>query len=137
MSLVLDSSAALAWFYDDELNPAVEEVQNMVTTAGAFVPALWHLETANSLQINVRRGRISDVQRDAALTALASLTILVDSETIVRAWSDTLALSARFGLTVYDAAYLELAYRRGLPLATLDRELRAAGRELGVPLLGA
>lgn len=137
MSLVLDSSVALAWFYDDELTPPIEEVQNRVTAGGATVPALWHLETANSLQINVRRGRISEGQRDTALTALASLSILVDQETVVRAWAETLALSARFGLTTYNAAYLELAHRRGLPLASLDRELRSAGRELGVELLGA
>jgi predicted nucleic acid-binding protein len=137
VSLVLDSSVALAWFYDDEIEPAIEEVQNQVVAGGAIVPALWHLETANSLQMNVRRGRITESRRDAALVELATLTILVDPETVVRAWADTLVLSTRFRLTTYDAAYLELAYRRGLPLASLDRELCTAGYELGVELLGA
>ena len=135
MSLVLDSSVALTWFYDDEVVPATEDIQNMVVAGGALVPAIWHLETANSLQMNVRRRRITESDRDAALTELASLAILVDPETIVRAWSDTLALSTRFRLTVYDAAYLELAHRRGLPLASLDGELRAAASTLGVDVL--
>ena len=136
MSLVLDSSAALAWFYEDEVGPAIEQVQNRVVAGGAVVPAIWHLETANGLQMSVRRGRISESQRDGALTELASLSIVVDQETALRAWSETLALSTRFALTVYDAAYLELARRRGLPLASLDGELRAAGQRLGVELLG-
>ena len=135
MSLVLDSSVALTWFYDDEVVPATEDIQNMVVAGGALVPAIWHLETANSLQMNVRRRRITESDRDAALTELASLAILVDPETIVRAWSDTLALSTRFRLTVYDAAYLELAHRRVLPLASLDGELRAAASTLGVDVL--
>lgn len=137
MSLVLDSSATLAWFYEDEAGSAIERVQNLVVAGGAIVPAIWHLETANGLQASVRRRRISDSQRDAALTHLASLAIVVDPETTLRAWSETLALSTRFGLTVYDAAYLELAYRRDLPLATLDNELRAAASALGIDLLGA
>jgi predicted nucleic acid-binding protein len=135
VSLVLDSSVALTWFYDDEVVPATEDIQNMVVAGGALVPAIWHLETANSLQMNVRRRRITESDRDAALTELASLAILVDPETIVRAWSDTLALSTRFRLTVYDAAYLELAHRRVLPLASLDGELRAAASTLGVDVL--
>lgn len=136
MNLVLDSSVALAWFYDDEIGPAIDEVQNIVVAGGAVVPAIWHLETANGLQMSVRRGRISESLRDTALRELTSLAILVDPETIVRAWSDTLALSTRFGLTVYDAAYLELAARRKLPLASLDRDLRRAAEASGVSLLG-
>ncbi len=87
--------------------------------------------------MSVRRGRISEAGRGRALAHLLSLDIEIDPHTIRHAWSETLALSTRFALTIYDAAYLELAHRRGLPLASLDRELRAAGEELGVPLLGA
>ena len=76
------------------------------------------------------------VRRDAALTQLANLNIQVDSETNAQAWAATLALADRFALTLYDAAYLELALRRALRLASLDRDLRAAAEMTGVGLLG-
>ena len=76
------------------------------------------------------------MQRDAALSALALMPVAIDPETGIHAWSTTLDLSTRLNLTVYDAAYLELAMRRGLPLATLDRDLRAAASAAGITLLG-
>ena len=104
---------------------------------GAWVPAFWRLEVANVLEMNVRRGRHPAAFRDAALADLAALPIAVDAETDRQAWGATLRLAARHRLTLYDAAYLELAQRRGLPLATLDRELRVAGTAEGVILLGS
>ena len=136
MSLVLDSSVTLSWLYSDELTPATQQVFDRVVSDGAWVPSLWRLEVANSLQNAVRRRRISGEFRDAALTDLALLNIDIDSETDTFAWSATLRLAERCGLTLYDAAYLELAQRLGLPLAALDQELRTIGSEFGVPLLG-
>jgi predicted nucleic acid-binding protein len=136
LSLVLDSSVALAWIYDDEGTPATESVLDVVVQSGAWVPAVWHLEVANSLQQGVRRRRIDGTRREVALQLLASLDIEVDSETAAHAWTATLALAEAHGLTVYDAAYLELARRRNLGLASLDRELRAAAETVGVGLLG-
>jgi predicted nucleic acid-binding protein len=136
VSLVLDSSAALAWIYADEATDAVQHVFEMVAEDGAFVPASWRLEVANSLTAAVRRGRIEEEFRNAALADLALLDIATDPQTDAYGWTTTLHLGDRFRLTLYDAAYLELAHRRSLPLATLDEELRAAGRTLGVPLLG-
>ncbi len=103
----------------------------------AWVPSLWRLEVANSLQTAVRHGRISANVRDASLADLASMRIVIDTDTDTYAWTTTLRLADRFGLTLYDAAYLELAQRRRLPLASLDRELRAAADGLGIALLGA
>lgn len=137
MSLVLDSSVTLAWLYSDELTPATQHVLDRVTTAGAWVPTLWRLEVANSLQTGVRRGRISAEFRDAALTDLALLNIAADPDTDTFAWSATLRLAERCNLTLYDAAYLELAQRLNLPLATLDQELRAAASALGISVLGS
>jgi predicted nucleic acid-binding protein len=137
VSLVLDTSVTLAWLYSDELTPATQQVFNRVTAAGAWVPSLWRLEVANSLQTGVRRGRISAEFRDAALIDLALLNIVSDPDTDTFAWSATLRLAERCGLTLYDAAYLELAQRLNLPLATLDQELRIAGSTLGVALLGS
>lgn len=136
MSLILDSSVTLAWLYSDELTPAAQNVFDQVVAAGARVPSLWRLEVANSLQGGIRRGRISKEFRDAALTDLGLLDIAIDSDTDTFAWSSTLRLAERCGLTLYDAAYLELAQRFELPLATLDQELRTAGSALGLTLLG-
>lgn len=137
MSLILDSSVTLSWLYSDELNPATQQVFDRVVTDGAWVPSLWRLEVANSLQGAVRRRRINTEFRDAALTDLALLNITIDPDTDTFAWSATLRLAERCGLTLYDAAYLELAQRLEFPLATLDQELRTAGRELGITLLGS
>lgn len=86
--------------------------------------------------MGVRRGRHDRAFRDATLADLAVLPISLDPETDRQAWGATAQLAARHGLTLYDAAYLELAQRRSLPLATLDRELRSAGSAEGVVLLG-
>jgi predicted nucleic acid-binding protein len=137
VSLVLDGSVAVAWFFEDEQTDAVMSVLEAVFRAGAFVPSHWCLEVANALQAAKRRRRMDARLRDAALGDLASMNILLDGETDRQAWGSTLGLADRFGLTLYDAAYLELAERRTLPLATLDADLRAAGQRLGLALLGA
>jgi predicted nucleic acid-binding protein len=136
VSVVLDSSVTLAWLYSDELTDPVRQVFERVTATRAWVPSLWRLEVANSLQMAVRRRRIDAAFRDASLADLALLNIGTDPDTDAFAWSTTLQLAASHGLTVYDAAYLELAQRLALPLATLDEELRIAGRALGLALLG-
>ena len=136
MSLVLDSSAALAWIYGDETTEPIRRLFDLVADEGAVVPALWRLEVANSLTVAVRRGRIDSSFRRAALGDLEVLDITTDQRTDSSAWSETLNLADRFRLTVYDAAYLELAQRRGLPLATLDDELGTAAAALGLRLLG-
>ena len=136
MSLVLDSSATLAWIYSDETTDPIRRLFDAVADDGAVVPALWRLEIANSLTVAVRRGRIDANFRRAVLSDLALLDITIDDHTDVHAWGETLSVADRFQLTVYDAAYLELAQRRNLPLATLDRELRVAAKSLGLHLMG-
>jgi len=136
MSLVLDSSATLAWVHADETTPAIELVFDTLVNDGAWVPGLWRLEVANVLEMGLRRGRTDATFRDSTLADLALLPISVDLETDVQAWGSTLILAQRYRLTLYDAAYLELAIRRSLPLATLDRELREAANLEGLVLLG-
>ena len=136
MSLVLDSSATLAWIYSDETTEEIRQLFDAVAENGATVPALWRLEVANSLTVAVRRRRIDADFRRAALADLALLDITTDPHTDSLAWGETLTLADRFRLTLYDAAYLELAQRRTLPLATLDEELCAAAGALGVRVLG-
>ncbi len=137
MSLVLDSSATLAWIFGDETTEAIRNVFDQVIERGAVVPALWRLEVANSLTIAARRGRIEPAFRDSALADLGELGVVVDASTDENAWGATLAIADRCRLTVYDAAYVELAQRRGLPLATLDGAMAAACGELGLRRIGA
>jgi len=128
VSLVIDSSMTLAWYFEDERTAASLAVLEQVADAGAVAPALWRLEVLNGFQTAVRRGRIGVAYRDASLADLQSLAIAIDPGTNRQAWSATLRLCDRFGLTPYDAAYLELAQRLQLPLATLDTALARAAR---------
>jgi predicted nucleic acid-binding protein len=135
--LILDSSATLAWIHGDETTEAIRRVFDAIADNGAMVPALWRLEVANTLTMAVRKRRIDPDFRRAALADLAFLDITTDQQTDSYAWTDTLNPADHFGLTVYDAAYLELAQRKTLPLATLDRELRTAATAIGVTVLGS
>jgi predicted nucleic acid-binding protein len=136
MSLVLDSSVTLAWIYSEETSPAVSRVLDLVNSNGAWVPSLWRLEVANILEMGVRRGRHDAAFRDATLADLSLLPVSTDSETEKQAWGATLHLAERHRLTLYDAAYLELAQRRSLALASLDGDLRVAAQAEGIALLG-
>jgi predicted nucleic acid-binding protein len=137
VSLILDSSATLAWIFGDETTDTIRAVFEKVADHGAIVPSLWRLEVANSLTVAVRRNRIDASFREAALADLAELDIVTDQHTDGQAWTETLQLADRFRLTLYDAAYLELAGRRQLPLATLDRDLASAAQAAGLPVMGA
>lgn len=99
------------------------------------MPSLWRLEVANAFQSALRRKRVAASYRDKSLVELGSMPITVDADTDAYAWT-TLRLAERFDLTVYDATYLELAQRRSLPLATLDKKLQDAASALNVALLG-
>lgn len=136
MTLVLDTSMTLAWIFPGEGSAAADRVLDRIVAGGARVPSLWRLEVANALQTAVRRRRIDAAFRDAALLDLQALPITVDAETDRRAWTDTLRLAERYQLTLYDAAYLELALRQRLALASLDQALCAAARHAGVDVTG-
>ena len=136
MSFVLDSSVTLTWCFDDERTDATDALLEQVVESGAEAPSLWPLEILNALALAERRGRIDAGQRQRLAGFLHDLPVTLDVETASQAWAATPQLAARFRLTIYDAAYLELAQRRSLPLATLDKELRAASGALGIALLG-
>lgn len=136
MSLILDSSMTLAWYFEDERTEERTAVLHRVTEEGAIVPVHWRLEVLNGFQAALRRRRVDRAYRDSSLVDLDALLITIDSETNRAAWAATLQLSDRLGLTAYDAAYLELALRRRLPLATLDGDLIRAARAQNVPLVG-
>ena len=136
MSLALDSSLTLAWYFPDEGGEATDEVLRRVAVEGAVVPGHWRAEVANAFQTAVRRKRIAGADRDNSLDELARLPITTDPETNAHVWGAVVQLADRHRLTIYDAIYLELAQRRRLPLATLDEALCAAARVCGVALLG-
>lgn len=137
MSLVLDSSVALSWCFEDERTPVTAALLDQVAESGAVAPMLWPLEVLNGLTMAERRGRLDTERRQRFGDFLHQLPVKLDDETANQAWTVTTQLAVQFRLTVYDASYLELAQRLRLPLATRDEELYAAGRALGVSLLGS
>lgn len=134
--LVIDSSVAVAWCFGDEQDEYSQSILDALRSVPAVVPALWHLEVANTLLVGERRKRSTQADTVQWLNFLASLAIAVDDETHLRAFSDTVNLGRTHGLSAYDAAYLELAMRRGLPLASLDEKLKSAAQTVGVSLYG-
>ncbi len=129
---ILDNSVAMVWGFDDEADPYAERLLDLMPSARVYVPTLWPLEVANVLLVGERRKRITPADTAKFLSILGTFPITVDDETTTRAWSETLNLARSQGLSVYDAAYLELAMRRGLPIATLDAKLKAASLAVGV-----
>lgn len=136
MSLVLDSSATLARIFPDERTEAILDVFIFIAEQGALAPELWKIEVANTLNVGIRRGRITKAYRQGILADLESLPIAIDAESKHHTWARTLDLADIHKLTLYDATYLELALRLSLPLATLDEDLRAAATREGLQLLG-
>lgn len=133
--LVLDASVALAWCFRDEATPETEAIQNRLAVDPAIVPCSWPLEMANILTLAERNRRITAAVVTEFIAQLRTLQIQVDEATAPNALTETLNLSRNFGLTSYDAAYLELAMRSGLPLATRDRALASAARRNGVAVI--
>lgn len=135
--LVLDGSLTLAWYFSDEADPYADAVARGLAMREAIVPSLWRLEIANTLVVGERRKRCTEAQAASFIARLEVLPIIIDDETDARAWSETIRLARTHTLSAYDAAYLELAMRRGLPLASLDDQLKAAAKAVGVPLFSA
>ncbi len=133
---VIDASAVLAWCFEDEGGPEADALIEQVAAEGASVPGLWPLEIANGLVMGERRGRISQAESAAFVAMIEELPIVADQATGARALHATMSLAREHELTAYDAAYLELAMRLGVPLATGDRKLRTAAQRVGVALLG-
>ncbi len=98
----------------------------------ALVPAIWPLEVSNAILIGERRGRLTEAESAKFVSLVRSLPIEVTSTTMRHVLSEVLSVARRNSLTSYDASYLELAMREGLPLATLDDKLRAAAQKLGI-----
>lgn len=139
MKFVLDASVALQWLIP-QTNPAGVDYADAVLTAlkesQAVVPSLFALETANVIAKVETKGIVSEADSQRFITLLGQLNIATDSATMTHALGDTLNLARRYKLSAYDASYLELALRMGLPLATLDADLAKAATSAGVPIFG-
>lgn len=134
---VLDASIAFAWVYPGQATPVSETLLGLVESgAVGVVPPLWFLEVSNGLLVAQRRKLITPAERQQALDGLSALALAVDEPDPRSAFDRTAALAEQQGLSVYDAAYLEVALRRGLPLGSRDRALMAAARQCGVTVLG-
>jgi len=135
-ALVIDASTALGFLMSDEQAPhALAALDAIERGRPAFAPAHWPLEVANGLLMAERRKRIAQADAAEALNAVLSLPIEVDSDTARHVSGATAALARQYGLAIYDAAYLELAMRRGATLATNDAALAKAAKKAGVALL--
>lgn len=134
---VLDCSIAIAWLFEDEATAQTDDLLDKLTDGCAFVPNLWQLELGNVLVQAERRERITAAQISACLELVTRLPIVTDTETDSRAFREILILARTETLTTYDAAYLELAIRRGVPLATQDSKLVRAANRVKVQTLPA
>jgi predicted nucleic acid-binding protein len=134
MPFVLDASITACWAFEDEDHPIAALALERVRTDEARAPGLWWFEVRNTLIVNERRGRLTEHDTAAFLRGLARLGVTVDRSPEE---AEVLALARRHRLSVYDAAYLELAQRDGVALATLDGELAAAARGENILLLGS
>lgn len=137
MSVVLDASMTIAWLFAKERSEDSRAALRRVAAEGAVVPSLWRLEVANVLQNAVKRGRCPLDYMDRSLERLGRLQVDVDAETDRQAWGATRRAAGAYRLTVYDAAYLELAIRLKQPLASADVALIKAAKAAGVQVLSA
>jgi predicted nucleic acid-binding protein len=129
MNFVLDSSFTLAWVLKDEATPETDRVlDSLGHGTKAFVPPLWRWEVGNALLNVERQKRATSAETSGHLLLLESLPVEVDEAALGQAWTATHLLARKHNLTSYDAAYLELALRRGLPLASFDKELLMAAK---------
>jgi predicted nucleic acid-binding protein len=133
-AFVLDGSVTMVWGFDDEADSYAEAILDKMPELQAHVPSLWPLEVANVLIVGERRNRVTAADAARFLAILSAFPIAVDDQTVAHAWSDTMHLARAHNLSAYDAAYLELAIRVGLPLAALDGRLKTAAQAMGVPL---
>lgn len=132
---IVDCSIAVSWCFKDEATPVTEALLKRLPDEPAFVPAIWHLELGNILVRDERRKRITAYQFAECLKFISTLPLHTDEETTSHAWNEIISLAHAEKLTTYDAAYLELAMRKGLPLATKDKDLIDAARRSGIAVL--
>lgn len=132
---VVDNSVVMAWCFEDETNNYTDSILDRLEESEAVVPAIWPLEAGNVLLVAERNSRLDRADVMRFLELVSSLPIAVEQESPTRMLTEIVALARELGLTTYDASYLDLAMRSGLPIATQDKSLMKAARKCGVALL--
>jgi len=132
---VLDYSITMAWCFEDEISKFSDHVLDQLERSTAIVPTIWPLEVANVLLIAERNKRITPIQSSSFVDALSTLPITIDPSTTTRAMHSIYVLAGKTKLTIYDAAYLELAIREKIPLASNDKDLLRAAKKLKIIIL--
>jgi predicted nucleic acid-binding protein len=134
--IVLDASVALAWCFTDEQSSLADAVVERLRSDRAIVPAIWPFEVGNALLSAERRGRLDAADRARLIELLTALPIDVEPASLAQALGSLTNIARPNQLSVYDAAYIDVALRLALPLATLDRRLAQVAAELGVEVVG-
>jgi len=131
---VLDASVTMAWCFEDEANAYADAVLDSLTAVTALAPAVWPLEIGNVLAVAERRKRIDKAGSIRFISLLMQLPVIVEPESPQRVFAEILALAREHELSTYDASYLDMSMRYGVPLATQDGRLQKAARQAGVLL---
>lgn len=131
---VIDNSVVMTWCFVDEANPYADAVLDSLSEMNGVVPAIWPLEVVNVLLVAERRKRLQESDSVRFLSLLTQLPIEVEEAWPARSMKDLLALGRANDLSSYDASYLDLAMRQGLPIATLDQKLVEAAKRINIPI---
>lgn len=131
-SFVIDCSVTMAWCFEDESNDYADNILEKLKNGKAVVPCIWPLEVANVLLLAKKHKRISEIESSSFIDALSELPITIEQSSAIRAMHSMFVLAGQLDLTVYDAAYLELAIREKIPLLTLDKQLIKAAKKMHI-----
>ena len=134
-TFVIDNSVVMSWCFKDETNEYADAVLDKLSETTAIVPSIWPLEVVNVLLVAERRNRLKQADSVRFITLLSQLPIIVEHEWPEKMMTELLALGRAKNLTSYDAFYLDLAMRKDCPIATLDKRLMDAAKDISVKIV--
>jgi len=134
-NFVVDNSVVMTWCFSDATNKYSDTILDSLNTSTALVPSIWPLEVGNVLLVAERRKRLTEADSTRFIALLSELPIVIEQEQPERMMKDILALARKYKISTYDASYIDLAMRKGLPIASLDKDLRKAARRSRVAML--
>lgn len=134
-AFVIDNSIVMSWCFKDEVSEYADAVLNKLVCSPALVPSIWPLEVGNVLLVAERNKRLRQADSIRFIALLSELPIIVEPESPDRMMNEIVSIARAYNLSTYDASYLDLAMRKGLPIATLDKGLLKAARKSNVPVI--